>query len=141
VEKIIVSVGEPFWWFSVVVMGLLVSLAGTYLQRLLDGRLARLSKARAKKISQKQQARDERVNAIRNDDRSLALAIRKEHSSQIATVTLYALSILLFSLPKLFLFGTIVANFLATVLMMLGLQMMMNSNRLARELDEATSDV
>jgi hypothetical protein len=60
------SLFTPFWWFSVVIVGLLLSVAGTYLVRLFDKQLAKISSARERRATERAEAERQMIQDLRS---------------------------------------------------------------------------
>jgi Na+/citrate or Na+/malate symporter len=139
-DTITESLRSPFWWFSVVFVSLVVTIVAAYLKQAVDRKLAKYSKSRASKIAADNSARQQRVERIRRSDRELVIAIRREQIMRMWTVVFYVLAALLFVLPLPHPLFRIGANFLALILMILGIYSLRNAQLLSNEIDEGTHD-
>ena len=66
-DDLIADLGSPRWWVSVVVAGILVNIAATYLTKLLDARLTRASAWWRRKKASAEQERLATLDAFRAD--------------------------------------------------------------------------
>ena len=136
-NEILDSIASPIWWFSVIVVGIAVNLISAYVKPFLDRKMAGYSTARAQNLTRVQNERTARIRRLRESDRALFLAVRREFGMWLWGILLYALATLLFSLGNEPLLLSVIAKFIATILIVLGTHAMFLAFNMGAEIDES----
>jgi hypothetical protein len=133
--------GDPTWWFSVVVVSLIVNLGGAYLKQLIDALLVARSAKRAKVARDERQRRDERVQKIRSSDRELTISIHRELTLKLTGIVVLVLAVLAFNLADdTGVLPGVVAKLFALMIMVLGLYCLRAAFKSWDEIRDATRD-
>ncbi len=66
-DRVFEEISNPVFWFSVVIVGLLVNVASSYLLKLLDAQVSKVSKTRSEKQAKRQQVELMLVEELRTD--------------------------------------------------------------------------
>jgi len=77
-DDLIADLGTPRWWMSVVVAGILVNIAATYLMKLVDPRLTRASAWWRRKKAPAEEERLATLDALRADPQRQSLLAASE---------------------------------------------------------------
>ncbi|WP_299786709.1 hypothetical protein [Ramlibacter sp.] len=97
-EEFAKNLSSLSWWLGVVAVGIVLNVGSTYLKRPLDGVLSTFSNRWNSRSRRLREAREARIEQVRQSDRELQLLIADELRDRIRAVhtTLLAVFLILF---------------------------------------------
>lgn len=129
---------EPGWWYSAVVVAILVNLISSYLWKKIEVVWARRSAVRERRLEFKRSARADRIKRIQTSDRELLLAFRKESRLRSFALLLFVASVLVYTTSVPLALFAAAGKLISLTLMILGVHAESRAGEAASEIDAAT---
>ncbi|MEX3917956.1 hypothetical protein AB4Y43_17190 [Paraburkholderia sp. BR10872] len=92
-QKILEDIASPEWWFSVVVVALLIGLAGVYLSRFLDGAGKQLLTVLAARGEKAEREREERIQFYSQHSDLVPFLIAKQQDLRASRTSIGTFSV------------------------------------------------
>ena len=91
-EKLVTDIVSPYWWASVVFVGILINLASAYLKPKLDIALSHVSKKRLAKAERERISSEQRSTRLASDLSLLQLEVSVQTRDLVLSLVLLGLS-------------------------------------------------
>ncbi|WP_414555787.1 hypothetical protein [Stenotrophomonas forensis] len=98
-DDVIVELSKPAWWVSVVVFGVLVNIASSYLKKTLDGSFSRTSAWWRDRSIKRKIAWQQRVLEIKLSDKVRLTVERQEMRCRLQAIQLAVMSAIMMLMP------------------------------------------
>lgn len=93
-ENIINLASKPEWWFSAVLVGVLINLVSTYLKEYLEKVFARITKSRTERSAQRKRYRELRLELLSNSEHELYLALFELNHLKLICIFDYLIAVM-----------------------------------------------